>query len=96
MLLVIQGHLGFTSDRYKPFGNINDGVAIFFVMSGFLITGLLLREERDGGIRLGRFYARRMLRLYPALMLYLGGVAIADSRRLRSRSRSHTCSPRRT
>jgi len=79
VLLVIQGHLGYTSNRYAPFENINDGVAIFFVMSGFLITGLLLREEREGGIALGRFYARRMLRLYPALLLFLGGLAIAEA-----------------
>ena len=78
VLLVIQGHLGFTSNRYAPFGAVNDGVAIFFVMSGFLITGLLLREEREGGIALRRFYARRMLRLYPALLLFLGGLAIAE------------------
>ena len=78
VLLVIQGHLGFTSNRYAPFGAVNDGVAIFFVMCGFLITGLLLREEREGGIALRRFYARPLLRLYPALLLFLGGLAIAE------------------
>ncbi len=49
-----------------------DGVAIFFVLSGFLITTLLVEEtQRDGTIRLGRFYARRWLRLYPPLLLML-------------------------
>ncbi|MEM6569876.1 MAG: acyltransferase [Planctomycetota bacterium] len=42
------------------------GVDVFFVISGFLITALLLREERERGkARLGRFWARRALRLFP-------------------------------
>lgn len=45
------------------------GVDMFFVLSGFLITSLLLQEHRRAGtIRLSAFYARRMLRLYPALV----------------------------
>ena len=52
------------------------GVSMFFVISGFLICTLLLRErERFGRIRLGRFYARRSLRLFPlyyaVLLLYI-------------------------
>jgi len=46
------------------------GVDVFFVLSGYLITDLLLREKRvTGRIRLGQFYARRAGRLYPALMI---------------------------
>jgi peptidoglycan/LPS O-acetylase OafA/YrhL len=44
------------------------GVDVFFVLSGYLITTLLLREEDRGGIRLGAFYLRRARRLYPALL----------------------------
>jgi len=45
------------------------GVDIFFVLSGFLITSLLVREHAQRGtIRLGRFYMRRTLRLLPALL----------------------------
>ncbi len=44
------------------------GVDVFFVLSGYLITGLLAREiERTGGIDLVDFYARRARRLLPAL-----------------------------
>jgi len=48
------------------------GVDIFFVLSGFLITRLLLQEfETTQSISLTKFYARRVLRLAPALLLYL-------------------------
>jgi peptidoglycan/LPS O-acetylase OafA/YrhL len=48
------------------------GVDIFFVLSGFLITGLLFREwEQTGSVDLKRFYLRRALRLLPALLVLL-------------------------
>jgi peptidoglycan/LPS O-acetylase OafA/YrhL len=48
------------------------GVDVFFVISGFLITGHLGRELADSGrVRLGRFYARRVRRLLPAAFLVL-------------------------
>lgn len=55
------------------------GVDVFFVISGFLITGMLLREvERDGTLSLGNFYARRIRRLLPLSILVLVVVAIAS------------------
>jgi peptidoglycan/LPS O-acetylase OafA/YrhL len=46
------------------------GVDIFFTLSGFLITNVLVDEfKRSGTIRFRRFYARRLLRLYPALVV---------------------------
>ncbi len=48
------------------------GVESFFVISGFLITALLLREwQQSGGLRLSRFWLRRARRLLPALWLVL-------------------------
>ena len=49
------------------------GVDLFFVLSGFLITSLLLMElQAQGRIDYWRFYRRRLLRLMPALLLFLG------------------------
>lgn len=48
------------------------GVDLFFVLSGFLVTNVLLEEARGNGrIRLVRFYARRMRRLMPAAILMI-------------------------
>ena len=53
------------------------GVSTFFVLSGFLITNLLVREWDNGGtIRLGRFWIRRLRRLLPAALLALALVAL--------------------
>ena len=52
------------------------GVDVFFVLSGYLITSLLVRErEGSGTISLRQFWARRARRLLPALFLMLAGVA---------------------
>lgn len=48
------------------------GVEIFFAISGFLITSLLLREQRQGEISLRSFYARRSLRIFPLYYAVLG------------------------
>lgn len=52
------------------------GVDVFFVISGFLITGLIVREiERTGRLSLTRFYARRARRLLPATAVVFVAVA---------------------
>ena len=56
------------------------GVDVFFVLSGFLITGLLVRElESTGRVSLAAFYARRARRLLPAAALVLIVTAIASA-----------------
>ncbi|MGH9127568.1 MAG: acyltransferase family protein [Acidimicrobiales bacterium] len=55
-------------------------VDIYFALSGFLITWLLLREwDRYGKISIARFWQRRSLRLLPVLLVVLAGTAIAVS-----------------
>jgi len=56
------------------------GVRVFFIISGFLITSLLLHERADSGrISLRLFYIRRTLRILPAFCLFLGAVAILNA-----------------
>ena len=53
------------------------GVDIFFVISGFLITRILLRQvQLTGRINLARFYVARLLRLYPALLMVCAAVIV--------------------
>ena len=67
--LVVLVHV---SNRRFPGGDI--GVDIFFVLSGYLITSILLKEyNRRGSIDLGAFYIRRALRLMPALVFMVMG-----------------------
>ena len=61
------------------FGGGYVGVDVFFVLSGFLISGLLLRElEKTGTISLSSFYARRLRRLLPAVALLILVTVVAS------------------
>ncbi len=56
------------------------GVVVFFVLSGYLITDLLVAEfERAGAVTIGAFYVRRGFRLLPALALALGGLVTLNA-----------------
>ena len=72
LLLVIAGHAR-TGLPIKHYFSGGLGVGIFFVLSGFLITILLLREELAlGRISLGAFYIRRAFRILPPYFLTIG------------------------
>ena len=67
ILLVVASHLGL--GHVVPGGL---GVTIFFFISGFIITGILLHEStRDGAVSLRGFYIKRFFRLGPALLVYV-------------------------
>lgn len=69
--LVVLSHMD--PDHFGPLGLL--GVRIFFVISGYLITRLLIDEmDASGTIRLSRFYFRRTLRIFPA---YYAMLAVA-------------------
>lgn len=82
-MLVVLGHLAGTdgfplsAETGNFWGFSALGVRVFFVISGFLITGLLLEEaRRHGRIRLSRFYFRRTLRIFPPYYAYLAMAAL--------------------
>lgn len=84
--LVILGHLKLTQPNnsiiYKILDFLIDpgfGVRIFFVLSGFLITTLLIKEKhKTGKINIRNFFIRRFLRIAPVLWLYLIVIAILN------------------
>jgi peptidoglycan/LPS O-acetylase OafA/YrhL len=86
ILFVLGGHL--TGTRHflsslpwgGPLGEF--GVRVFFVISGYLITSILLNEfARKGGVALSRFYLRRALRLFPAAYFLIAVVAVLAAKR---------------
>lgn len=67
IILVVISHLGF--GNWVPGGL---GVTIFFFISGFIITRLLISElNSDNHVNLKAFYVRRLFRLAPALLMYV-------------------------
>jgi peptidoglycan/LPS O-acetylase OafA/YrhL len=87
--LVIAGHAsgsagwplhGSELERLDPvLFNAVLGVRVFFVISGFLITTLLLREEsRRDAVSLRAFYTRRALRILPVIFAYVAVVAVFE------------------
>jgi len=53
------------------------GVDVFFVISGFLITSILLEEAHDGRFSIPNFYKRRIRRIFPALLVVMATVLFA-------------------
>jgi peptidoglycan/LPS O-acetylase OafA/YrhL len=81
LCLVVSAHLHSFSAGVEAQYKIGFlGLFVFFVMSGFLITKLLLDErELTGTICLRSFYRRRFFRIFPALLGYLGGLALLST-----------------
>ena len=86
ILMVCYGHLSGTRHFPVPIqeygrwcGDVAHlGVLVFFVISGFLITSLLISErEKTGAISLKRFYQRRIVRIFPAFYAFILVMAIA-------------------
>ncbi len=81
ILLVVIGHTcaRIDSSLLQFFFNGSLGVYIFFVISGFLITTLLLKERiKTGTISMKNFYIRRFLRIFPVAYLYIIVVLILN------------------
>ncbi|MEZ4400095.1 MAG: acyltransferase [Kofleriaceae bacterium] len=85
ILLVLLSHLLGTHNfpvGPRALGTVGDfgytGVKVFFVISGYLITTLLLREfAKTGTISLRGFFRRRVWRIFPAFYVFIGAVLIA-------------------
>jgi peptidoglycan/LPS O-acetylase OafA/YrhL len=76
VLLVISVHL-YDAGRVWHWLGGGQGVAIFFLLSGYLITTLALREEgRRGAVSLAAFYVRRGMRIFPLYYFTLGLYAL--------------------
>ncbi len=87
MVVVFHGQLAYSGWFHEPtfmtnpfsgklwehfFSNLSLGVDFFFLISGFLITYLLLMEkESEGEIAIGKFYVRRILRIWPLYFLVI-------------------------
>ena len=75
VLCVLTTHFAPATRVVAPFADF--GVRLFFVLSGFLITGILLRAGSENRPRtLRRFYVRRFLRIFPAFYLLLFVAAV--------------------
>src|SRR5580693_9808273 len=80
ILLVLGWHLPaedpspLVSDLVWPWRGFGwAGVDLFFVLSGFLVGGLLMAEQlKSGKINLGRFYERRAFKIWPAYYVMIG------------------------
>lgn len=82
VLCVVASHsLGFHFGTPPPIPRLAQplaeiGVQIFFVISGYIITTLLLKEEARDGISIPAFYARRAFRILPPLFVYYVGILL--------------------
>ena len=87
ILMVLAGHISQNLPGLTPqvrmwlmaVANSSAGVRLFFVLSGYLITTLLVQEiDRTGEVSIPRFYYRRILRIFPAFYCFLAAVVILE------------------
>ncbi len=86
ILMVLGCHAAFVvgfpfsrSPVYNPVFDGNLGVRFFFVISGFLITWLMILErDKKGSVSLREFYIRRCLRILPTYFAFLGVLAVLE------------------
>jgi peptidoglycan/LPS O-acetylase OafA/YrhL len=81
--LVLVGHSALSSNapaflmHFSHLGNF--GVRCFFIISGFLITTLLVKErQKTGSISIKAFYIRRALRIFPPSLVFIGIIAFCS------------------
>jgi peptidoglycan/LPS O-acetylase OafA/YrhL len=74
VLLVVLFHL---DKSWSPGGFV--GVDVFFVISGFLITGILVRDQEAGRFSYLDFYSRRIRRIVPAMLVVTGVTCLAGA-----------------
>jgi peptidoglycan/LPS O-acetylase OafA/YrhL len=84
ILMVLVAHFAdedFAPRFLRPYGWV--GVRVFFVISGYLITTILLKErERTSSINLRNFYIRRAYRIFPAALFFTLTISVVYWRRL--------------
>ena len=69
-ILLVLGRHSFANGLWHWIGW--SGVDLFFVLSGFLVSGLIFQEVKtQGDVRLGRFLVRRALKIYPSFYVFL-------------------------
>src|SRR3569833_1014084 len=80
ILMVVFSHLGLSHAHYYDLiFNGKAGVLLFFVLSGFLITTLCIKEKIiTGNISLRNFYTRRALRIFPVAYLYIIAIVVLN------------------
>jgi peptidoglycan/LPS O-acetylase OafA/YrhL len=80
IIMVVMSHLALSWNKlYLICFDGGLGVNIFFVLSGFLITSLCLKEQKTTGtLSLKSFYIRRILRIFPVAYLYLAVLFVLD------------------
>jgi peptidoglycan/LPS O-acetylase OafA/YrhL len=78
-IYIVESVPGWLKKIIWPLANGETGVRLFFVISGFLITWLLIKEkEKNGQINLRLFYIRRFLRIFPVFYFYVLFVFISS------------------